>query len=370
MIAPLEPALGLARIPASLGPYRVLGTIGEGGMGVVLKVRRDGEAVDRALKMIHPHLMAAGGTVLRRFRREIAIARELDHPGIVKYLDHGSAGDVHYYVMELVEGHTLREKIERRGRFDAHGAAAIVRELATALDAMHRAGLVHRDLKPANVMIDQEGRVRLMDLGLTKSREATQITEVDHKLGTLLYLPPEYLIEDVYEPCGDLYQIGLILHEMVTGQQRFPRHWTCTRLEELRDVPPPPPPAELATPSTRELGAIHQRLLAPHPARRLVSAAELLTLLDGVPGLAEPGPRPARVAGPERPVATPLPREPAPRPAVREVARAGVRWTARLAAAARFLAGAIKVIVVVLTVSVSVGMAMLVPSILRRLGGH
>src|SRR5262249_24977228 len=147
-----------------------------------------------------------------------------------------------------------------------------------ALSAMHRARLVHRDLKPANIMLDTTGAPHLMDFGLAKSDDVTALTQLGQLVGTPVYYPPEYELEQLYDERSDIYQLGLVFHEMLTARRDFPRYSTVYSMEEVRNRSPHPCPAEIA--DNERLAAIYRRITAPDPAKRYQNLNELLKVLE------------------------------------------------------------------------------------------
>lgn len=258
--------------PRTLGGYTLVEKLGQGGMGVVWRARKPGSPVDYALKLVLPHL-AASADAAQRFRREIRLARRVDHPALVRLVDDGEAGGELYLVMEFVRGRTLADRIREDGPLAPDAALALVARLAEALDALHQRGVVHRDLKPANVMVDARNQVKLMDLGAARAHDLTTLTRTAELLGTPLYMPPEYTELAVYDERSDLYQLGLVLHEAVTGRRTFPKS-DGARPTSPTQVPVPPALAGHAT------GArLYQALLNPSPGHRPGSAQEVLALL-------------------------------------------------------------------------------------------
>jgi len=213
-------------LPARIGHYDIGEELGRGGMGMVVAGRDVRTGGDVALKVVHAHAVDVPG-LLERFQREVRVGRNVLHPNVVRVLDEGAAQDadgraLHYLVMELVVGRTLREMIDDLGRTPE----ALVREIATqtsaGLGAIHAAGVVHRDLKPENVVVTAEHVVRIMDLGVARLEEATHgLTHEGQFIGSLLYASPEQLELTTVGPPADLYALGLVLFELLTGTHPF-----------------------------------------------------------------------------------------------------------------------------------------------------
>jgi serine/threonine-protein kinase len=191
--------------------------VGRGGMATVYLARdlRQGQAV--AVKVMHKDLGSAIGA--ERFRREMAIAGSLTHPGIVPLQDSGTAGEVLYYVMPFVEGETLFARLERDKRLPVKEALRITREVAAALGYAHQKGILHRDVKPENILLSSEHAL-VGDFGLARAigaADSKKLTETGVLLGTVLYMSPEQLREDDLDQRADIYSLGCILYEMLTG---------------------------------------------------------------------------------------------------------------------------------------------------------
>ena len=220
------PSQRLAPQVARIGPYEVKAKIGQGSFGVVYRVERPGSEGAFALKI----LMALQNEEVQRFIREAELARRLDHPGLVRVLDVGQHGQHPYYVMDLCEGETLRDRL-RRGPLGIHESARLVAELAHTVAAVHSRGVIHRDLKPANVILDaMTGRPRLTDFGLARDHFGQRLTQTGEGLGTPFYMAPE-AFQDVkrMDNRGDVWGLGVILYECLTGRTPF----TGARFEEI-----------------------------------------------------------------------------------------------------------------------------------------
>jgi tetratricopeptide (TPR) repeat protein len=201
--------------------------IGQGSFGIVYKVERPGSEGAFALKI----LMTLQNEEVQRFLREAELARRLDHPGLVRVLDVGQHGQHPYYVMDLCEGETLRDRL-RRGPLGIQESGRLVAELAQTVAAVHSRGVIHRDLKPANVILDAlTGRPRLTDFGLARdSLGGKSLTQTGEGLGTPFYMAPE-AFQDVkrMDNRGDVWGLGVILYECLTGRTPF----TGARFEEI-----------------------------------------------------------------------------------------------------------------------------------------
>ncbi|WP_240645818.1 Stk1 family PASTA domain-containing Ser/Thr kinase [Georgenia sp. SYP-B2076] len=200
--------------------YEVTARIARGGMATVYR------AVDRrlertvAVKVMHPHL-AESADFVARFRREARAAARLSHPGIVAVHDQGIAGEASYLTMELVDGPNLRTLLRERGSLPLGEALDIVDRVLDALASAHRAGVVHRDIKPENVLIAPGGRPKLADFGLARAVSETTAATTGTVLGTVAYLAPEIVTDGRADPRSDVYAVGVLLYELITGSQPF-----------------------------------------------------------------------------------------------------------------------------------------------------
>jgi serine/threonine protein kinase len=261
-------------LPALAG-YEVLQELGKGGMGVVFKARQ--VAFDRlvAVKMIRS-LALAGPAEMARFRTEALAVGRLDHPHVVRVFAFGEEGDCPFLAMEHLPGGTLSQLL-RRGLLPVRRAAELVRQVALGVQAAHQAGILHRDLKPGNVLLDSAGNAHVADFGLAKllDRDSRQ-TASEALLGTPAYMAPEQAAGKVHEigPAADVWALGVILYECLTGQ--LPFHGT-TRQETLQliQTTAPVPPARCRAETPLELDAVCLKCLAKAPAQRYVSAAAL-----------------------------------------------------------------------------------------------
>jgi serine/threonine-protein kinase len=257
------------------GEFRLLEMLGKGGMASVFKAQRRGELT--ALKRPLASLLD-DSQFRERFLREAEIGRTLNHPNIVRILERGDVGRVPYFTMELLPGETLQEFIAREGAATPRMAVAIAVQVAEALDFAHSKGVVHRDLKPSNVMLLPDGTVKVMDFGIARARRFEGMTATAAFLGTPNYVAPEMIDGRGTEPRSDLYALGLILYELLTGRTPFSGGSPFAILKKhCTDEPPPPSSLQPGVPP--ELEAIVLRLLRKDPAERPASAEDLVVAL-------------------------------------------------------------------------------------------
>jgi WD40 repeat protein/tRNA A-37 threonylcarbamoyl transferase component Bud32 len=283
------PAVGA--LPERIDDYEVLQEIGRGGMGVVLKARHT--KLDRvvALKMILGGALARADD-LQRFHTEAAAAAQLQHPGIVALYEVGTFHGQPYFSMEYVQGSSLGQ-MAAQGPLPGHRAAAYLEKTARAVHYAHRRGILHRDLKPANVLVDEQDQPKITDFGLAKllATESGQ-TRTGTVVGTPSYMSPEQAsARKDLGPASDVYSLGAILYELLTGQPPFRAENALATLNQVVEEEPPTP-RSLNGGIDTDLETICLKCLAKEPARRYASAEtladDLRRYLDGEPIAARP----------------------------------------------------------------------------------
>ena len=268
-----------------LGPYTIVASLGAGGMGEVYRARDSRLGRDVAVKVLSPRFHESAD-LSARFSREARTLSQLNHPHICTLHDVGHEGGIDFLVMELIAGETLAARLER-GPLPLAELLVAAEQMAGALGAAHRAGLVHRDLKPANMMLTGSG-VKLLDFGLALPVEAREVnvalsqsptmegplTAIGALVGTFQYMAPEQLEGKEADARSDLFSLGCVLYEMATGQRPFKGSDSATRLGSIqRDKPEPPTLVNHSMP--RGLERIITRCLEKDPAQRYPGAAEL-----------------------------------------------------------------------------------------------
>jgi hypothetical protein len=254
------------------GEYRLLEPLGRGGMASVHKVERRGELY--ALKRPLPAFLQEP-EFLERFLREAEIGRALHHPNIVRILERGEVEGVPYFTMELIAGETLQARLQRGGALDPRAAAGLVAQVAEALDYAHLKGVVHRDLKPSNIMVLADGTARVMDYGIARTRRFEGLTVTGAFLGSPEYVAPEAIEGKPTDARGDLYSLGVVFYEALTGRRPFAAETPFAILRKhLTETPPPPSAVTPGIPA--ELERIVLRLLSKRPEDRYPGADELV----------------------------------------------------------------------------------------------
>ncbi|HVX30756.1 MAG TPA: protein kinase, partial [Nitrolancea sp.] len=216
---------------------------------------------------------------LLRFNREAQSAARLTHPNIANVYDVGHDRDTHYIVMEFVNGPNLKDLIRRQGPFTVDGAAFILRQVADALDAAHRHGLVHRDVKPQNILVDENGQAKVVDFGIAKGLSDSNLTEAGTGMGTVHYVSPEQARGERATPASDIYATGIVLYEMLTKQLPFDADTPVgVAMQHVSAVPPSPREFNPSIPPQVE--DIVMRALAKDPNDRYPTASALAAALD------------------------------------------------------------------------------------------
>jgi len=266
-------------MPRDFGSYELIEEIGRGGMGVVYKARQKGLDRTVAIKMILASHLASPEHV-RRFQVEARAAARLHHPHIVQIHEVGQVHGQHFFAMEYVEGISLAERLAQ-GPVDLETAARLVSQVARAVAHLHGQGIVHRDLKPSNILLDAEGKPYVTDFGLAKVFRADSATTTGTVLGTASYMAPEQASghRASVGPASDVYSLGAVLYELLTGQPPFRAE---TPLDTLMLVlsQDPPLPRSLNRHVPRSLELIALRCLAKEPAQRYASADALADDLE------------------------------------------------------------------------------------------
>jgi serine/threonine protein kinase len=279
----------------TLGKYRLLNALGRGGMAQVYRGYHAG--LDRyvAVKVLRTDLMEHT-EFLERFRREAHAVSGLRHPNIVQVFDFDVQDDIYYMVMELLDGDTLRARLhEYRGngeRMPLKEIAHILSDVLAGLEYAHKEGLIHRDLKPANILLTRKGQAVLTDFGIAQMLGSTQLTVSGALMGTLHYMAPEQGLKGVCDERSDLYSMGIVLFEMLTGFPPFNADTPLAILmKHLND--PLPLPRQLDPDLPLAFEELVLKALAKAPEERFQSAAAMAAALENVLPVVSPEPRPS-----------------------------------------------------------------------------
>ncbi|MGH7538359.1 MAG: protein kinase domain-containing protein [Gemmatimonadales bacterium] len=254
--------------------YEIVTAVGRGGMGTVYRARDLELEEEIAIKTLRPEFVS-DGNLLARFKDEIRFARRLSDANIVRTHDFGEWPGVCFLTMEYVEGITVRELIDTRGKLGVSSTLAIATQLAHSLAVAHEHGVIHRDIKPQNLLLDAEGVLKVMDFGVARLAERSMsITEAGLVVGTPAYMPPEQLMAEQVDARSDLYAAGVVLYECLTGQPPFQASSMMTLVAKLLTEEAQPPTA-LNPEVPPALSALVLRLLAKQPEARVQTAQEL-----------------------------------------------------------------------------------------------
>ena len=264
------------------GRYELEELVGSGGMSSVYR------ALDRllernvALKILHPHY-GDDAEYVERFRREARAVAQLSHPNIVTVIDRGEADGQQFIVFEYIDGESLKQLVDRNGPLPARRAIELGLQVADALAFAHQAGLVHRDVKPQNVLVTEDGEAKVTDFGIARSLDVEHgVTQTGTVLGTSNYLSPEQARGQTVTPATDVYSLGVVLYELLTGDVPFPgENFVAVAMKHINE----PPPSLLEQRPDVPVRVVHaiERALAKDPADRFPTmeafAAELRACL-------------------------------------------------------------------------------------------
>jgi serine/threonine protein kinase len=270
-----------ARLQAALGEsYAVEGKLGAGGFAVVYLVRDVNLKRKLAVKVLSPDVIASH-SVLERFKREAETIAQLSHPHIVPLHFIGQKDDLVYLVMQAIDGGSLAERMTREGQLPIEEAARIFSEVASALAHAHKRGVIHRDIKPQNVLLDAEsGRALVTDFGIARTAEGGNLTATGMVVGTPAYLSPEQVTGEPSDHRADIYALGVMMYEMVSGQPPFTGA-TPTAVLMKRLAGPPQPLRALRPDVPQALEELVDACLATDPNERLQNAADITRALTG-----------------------------------------------------------------------------------------
>ena len=276
---PHEVTLDVAAIGDTLGGrYRLIELLGQGGMATIFRAVDTQLGRDVAVKLLRPEYLR-DPDFSSRFRQEAQAAASLSHPNVVTVYDYGADPSGPYIVMELVDGEDLATILKSNGALPPRQVARIGSAVARALAAAHAAGLVHRDVKPGNILIGRDGQVKVADFGIARAIAEAQLTLPGMTMGSVHYFSPEQARGESATASSDIYSLGIVLYEMLTGV----RPWegdSAAAVGLARLSGPVPDPALVRASVPPDLAAITRKALAPEPAGRFSSAAAMADALD------------------------------------------------------------------------------------------
>jgi serine/threonine protein kinase/beta-lactam-binding protein with PASTA domain len=260
------------------GRYQLEARIGGGGMAIVYKAKDLILNRQVAVKVLRSQY-GTDEDFVNRFRREAQAVASLSHPNVVGVYDVGQDGDTHYMVMEYVEGPTLKEVINRRGALPVEEAVRIAVQICDALDHAHQNQIIHRDIKPHNILIGKNGRVKVTDFGIARAVTSTTITHTNAVLGSVHYFSPEQARGGITVEKSDIYSLGIVLYEMVTGQLPFSGDSPISvALKHLQE--PLPEPRQINPDIPQSVENVILKALVKDPLLRYASAKEMLLDLE------------------------------------------------------------------------------------------
>ena len=254
--------------------YEIIALLGQGGMGAVYKAHDIELERMVAIKLIRPDL-ASNPEILRRFKQELILAREVTHRNVIRIFDLGQSRGLKFITMEFVEGRDLRALLRERGKLPPEEAVRIISQVCRALESAHAAGVVHRDLKPQNIMLDPKDRVYVMDFGIAHSLETPGMTQTGALMGTPEYMSPEQAKGIKVDARSDLFALGIILYELLTGVSPYKADNALAMLLK-RTQERPQPPAELDPTIPKAISDVVMKCLEIDRDQRFSNAREIL----------------------------------------------------------------------------------------------
>jgi serine/threonine-protein kinase len=290
----------------TLGQYQIVSELGHGGMATVYKAYQPALQRFVAIKVL-PAQLSLDQDFIRRFRHEAVAAARLNHPNIITIHDVGTADGINFIVMELVEGESLAQVIRRSGAMRPERVANIIAQVASALDYAHAQGFIHRDIKPSNIMLGAGDRATLMDFGIAKAMSGTRLTQTGAIIGTPEYMSPEQIRGLTVDHRADIYSLGIVAYEMLSGQVPFSGDTASVLYKQAHELPPPIRSRAIQFRIAQSeamrnwtnhvpeaVASVLDRTLAKDPNQRFASAGEFAQALaagSGLPMISSAQPR-------------------------------------------------------------------------------
>ena len=274
------PTEKLIRGSVFAGRYEVIEELGKGGMGKVYRVVDTKIKEEVALKLIKPEI-ATDKKTIERFNNELKYARKIRHKNVCQMFDLGEEKGTHYITMEYIPGEDLKSMIKMSGQISVGVAVKITKQVAEGLTEAHRLGIVHRDLKPSNVMIDKEGNAHIMDFGIARSHDAHGVTELGMMIGTPEYMSPEQVDGEEVDQRSDIYSLGVMLFEMITGQVPF-RGKTPISIAMKHKSEAPQAPRKLNSQIPEDLSCMVLKCMEKERGKRYQNDEEVLSQLNKI----------------------------------------------------------------------------------------
>lgn len=272
--------------------YRLAEQVASGGMAQVWTAVDEVLRRTVAVKIMHPETLEQRA-MAERFKAEAIIAAQINHPNIVEVFDFAEHEGLAFLVMEFIDGPTLAGLLVDAGQLAPDRVRVVLAQLAGALARAHENGIIHRDLKPSNVAISPDGYAKLMDFGIAKDMNGAALTAVGEIFGTAYYISPEQALGEVVTPASDLYSLGVVGHELLTGTKPFDRGTPIATALAHVEQPPPPLPDDVPD----DLFRIITACLAKDPNDR-PTASDVMAALAAEPGKGSPEPAIPEPAGP------------------------------------------------------------------------
>ena len=258
--------------------YEILEELGRGGMGIVFRARERQLERDVAIKVL-PFTLAFDRELVERFLREARTAAALEHTNIVPIYRVGRRGDVIFFVMKLLRGQSVADRLRKKGRISADETRQVLVETASALGYAHKRGVVHRDVKPDNLRHDDDGRCVVTDFGIARSVGSTRLTTTGMSVGTPKYMSPEQARAKDVDGRSDIYSLGIVAYECIAGEPPFDGGDALGTL--MKHIQSPLPRPRLETEQDEALYKVIEQMLAKHPQDRYRDADELIAALGG-----------------------------------------------------------------------------------------